>query len=148
MIHTAFLVHHGVVNLLNLDPAIGPIRVMELGNKMAVLSGDFLLASACKALAGLRNTVVVELISKAIAHLTEAAFLPFRNPDSSPVTVVQPDLTFSDWEKYVYLSTGTLIAHSCRGALELTNHSQALTESAFDFGRNIAWAQQVKIDFI
>lgn len=143
MIHTAFLVHRGVVNLLNLDPATGPINVMEMGNKMAVLSGDFLLASACKALAGLRNTTVVELISKAIGHLTEAAFMRFGNADLSPIATIQPGLTFLDWERYVYLSSGTLIGHSCRGALELTNHSQALTESAYDFGKNIAWAQQV-----
>nr|XP_054753307.1 all trans-polyprenyl-diphosphate synthase PDSS2-like [Lytechinus pictus] len=143
MIHTAFLVHRGVVNLFNLDPSAGPINVMEMGNKMAVLSGDFLLASACKALAGLRNTTVVELLSKAIGHLTEAAFMKFGNADLSPVLTIQPDLTFRDWERYIYLSSGTLIGHSCRGALELTNHSQALTESAYNFGKNLAWAQQL-----
>ena len=34
---------------------------MELGNKMSVLSGDFLLATACKGLADLRNTYVSQL---------------------------------------------------------------------------------------
>ena len=145
MIHTAFLVHRGVVDLFNIDPSLGPIKVMEMGNKMAVLSGDFLLASACKALAGLRNTLVVELISKAIAHLTEASFMSIGESDSDSGRTVQPDLTFSDWERYVYLSSGTLIGHSCRGALELTNHSSALTESAYDFGKNFAWAQQVHL---
>lgn len=32
---------------------------MEFGNKMAVLSGDFLLASACTGLAELENTQVM-----------------------------------------------------------------------------------------
>ena len=32
---------------------------MEFGNKMAVLSGDFLLANACTGLAELRDTEVV-----------------------------------------------------------------------------------------
>ncbi|XP_071506767.1 all trans-polyprenyl-diphosphate synthase PDSS2-like [Diadema antillarum] len=148
MIHTAFLVHRGVVNLLNLDPSMGPLKVMELGNKMAVLSGDFLLASACKALAGLRNTVVVELISKAIADLTEAAFTKFSGSDLNPVITLQPDLTFTEWERYVYLSSGTLIGHSCMSALKLSNQSPSLTDSAFDFGRNIAWAQQLHTDML
>ena len=39
-------------------PADGDPNDMEFGNKMAVLSGDFLLASACTGLAELGNTEV------------------------------------------------------------------------------------------
>ena len=58
MIHTAYLVHKGVVNLSSLQPSDGPLHDMEFGNKMAVLSGDFLLSNASKALAELYNTYV------------------------------------------------------------------------------------------
>ena len=58
MIHTANLIHKGVVNLDSLDASDGPLKDMEFGNNMAVLSGDFLLANASTGLADLHNTYV------------------------------------------------------------------------------------------
>lgn len=58
MIHTAHLIHKGVVNL---SPTVfdgTTFQDMEFGNKIAILSGDYLLANACTGLAGLRNTKV------------------------------------------------------------------------------------------
>ena len=57
LIHTAFLVHRGVVNLKEWSND-GQLKDMQFGNKMAVLSGDFLLANACTGLAQLNNTKV------------------------------------------------------------------------------------------
>ena len=61
MIHTAYLVHTGVVDLKHLKKADGDPEDMEFGNKMAILSGDFLLANASTALAQLYNTTVSAL---------------------------------------------------------------------------------------
>ena len=58
MIYTANLVHKGVVDLSMLSNGDGSAQEMEFGNKMAVLSGDFLLASASTGLAELKNTYV------------------------------------------------------------------------------------------
>lgn len=58
LIHTAFLVHRGIVNIGELKSCDGPMKDMQFGNKMAVLSGDFLLANACTSLAQLHNTKV------------------------------------------------------------------------------------------
>lgn len=58
LIHTAFLVHRGIVNLKEWTLSDGPLKDMQFGNKMAVLSGDFLLANACTGLAQLDNTKV------------------------------------------------------------------------------------------
>ena len=53
LIHTAHLIHSGVINLR------APIdENLEMGNKMAILCGDFLLAHACVALASLQNVKV------------------------------------------------------------------------------------------
>ena len=59
MIHTAHLIHKGVVNLDAVQPSNGSVNDMEIGNKMAVLSGDFLLANASTGLASLQNTEVL-----------------------------------------------------------------------------------------
>lgn len=48
-----------MVNISDLTPKDGLLGDMEFGNKMAVLSGDFLLASACTGLAELENTQVM-----------------------------------------------------------------------------------------
>lgn len=59
MIHMANLIHKGVVNLSDyLESDQREKNDMEFGNKMAVLSGDFLLANACTELATLNNTHV------------------------------------------------------------------------------------------
>jgi len=58
MIHTASLIHTGVVNLKELTKEDNGKDDMEFGNKMAVLSGDFLLANASTGLASLENTKV------------------------------------------------------------------------------------------
>ncbi|XP_029569081.1 decaprenyl-diphosphate synthase subunit 2-like [Salmo trutta] len=53
LIHTAFLVHHGIVNIKEWTNFDVPLKDMQFGNKMSVLSGDFLLANACTGLAQL-----------------------------------------------------------------------------------------------
>lgn len=59
MIHMANLIHKGVVNLSDyLESDQREKNDMEFRNKMAVLSGDFLLANACTELATLNNTHV------------------------------------------------------------------------------------------
>ncbi|CAB1335347.1 unnamed protein product [Coregonus sp. 'balchen'] len=52
---------------------------MQFGNKMSVLSGDFLLANACTGLAQLNNTKVVELISSAIGDLVQGTYHEMPN---------------------------------------------------------------------
>uniref|UniRef100_A0A8C8YQ78 Decaprenyl diphosphate synthase subunit 2 n=1 Tax=Prolemur simus TaxID=1328070 RepID=A0A8C8YQ78_PROSS len=56
LIHTALIVHRGIVNLNELQSSDGPLKDMQFGNKIAILSGDFLLANACNGLALLQNT--------------------------------------------------------------------------------------------
>lgn len=58
LIHTALLVHRGIVNLSELQSSDGPLKDMKFGNKIAILSGDFLLANACNGLALLQNSKV------------------------------------------------------------------------------------------
>ena len=58
MINTANLIHKGIVNLAELESSDGSVDDMHFGNKMSVLSGDFLLANASTGLAALNHTYV------------------------------------------------------------------------------------------
>ncbi|KAL3881401.1 hypothetical protein ACJMK2_027846 [Sinanodonta woodiana] len=144
MIHTASLIHKGVVNLEDIQPGDGSRKDMEFGNKLAVLSGDFLLASSCTALAKLNNTKVVEIMSKAIGNLMEAEFTALKNRSGNPV--LPRNVKFSDWSEQTFLSSGCLLAEGCRAAMELANHSELVKDAAFTFGKNMALAQQMADD--
>lgn len=49
--------------------------------QLAVLAGDFLLARASVALASLRNTEVVELLSKVLEHLVTGEIMQLSSED-------------------------------------------------------------------
>lgn len=111
----ANLVHTGIVNLSNISSSSKAYQDdMEFGNKMAVLSGDFLLANACTGLAELRDTEVVKMISQVIGHLTEGEFLK--------ITFNADNLNLEFWKDLVFKCKGSLMANSCKAALKIVAH--------------------------
>ncbi|KAL4232852.1 Decaprenyl-diphosphate synthase subunit 2 [Mactra antiquata] len=146
MIHTANLVHKGVVNLDNLQETNGSLNDMEFGNKIAVLSGDFLLTSASTGLAELNNTYVVEMISQSIADMMTAEFTPLRDLHGN--AILKKTAAFTDWERQTFLQAGSLLSNSCKAALELVGHEDELKQAAADFGKNLAYARQMHEDLL
>ena len=90
---------------------------MVFGNRLAVLSGDFLLANACTGLAQLHNTEVVDMISKVIADMMEGEMM-------SCCIRATEDLTLNCWKDLVFKCKGSLLASSCKAALKLVSHSE------------------------
>lgn len=95
LIHTAFLVHRGIVNLKEWTVSDGPLKDMQFGNKMAVLSGDFLLANACTGLAQLDNTKVPRLTNCSLERYSWETLL------SSPLHIYHPNSISSVCNDYV-----------------------------------------------
>lgn len=85
---------------------------------------------------------VVESMSLAITDLMEAEFTDLRNDNGE--SLLKPDIQFSDWIKQTYLSSGSLLARSCRSAVELADHREDQREAAASFGENMAYLQQVR----
>ena len=108
--------------MVDLDGLMEPneAKDMEFGNRMAVLSGDFLLANACTGLAQLHNTEVVSMISKVIGDLMEAEAM------ANHFTL--DDLTFEHWRDLVFKRKGSLIANSCKAALKLVGHEDKVSK--------------------
>ncbi|XP_039093371.1 all trans-polyprenyl-diphosphate synthase PDSS2 isoform X3 [Hyaena hyaena] len=119
LIHTALLVHRGIVNLSELQSSDGPLKDMQFGNKIAILSGDFLLANACNGLALLRNTKE--------NHITE-------------------DIGISAWKEQTFLSHGALLAKSCQAAMELAKHDADVQDMAFQYGKHMAMSHKINSD--
>ncbi|XP_061222765.1 all trans-polyprenyl-diphosphate synthase PDSS2 isoform X2 [Neopsephotus bourkii] len=144
LIHTAFLVHRGIVNIGELKSCDGPLKDMQFGNKMAVLSGDFLLANACTSLAQLKNTKVVELISSAIGDLVQGIY--YENSKSSEENCLTDDICISTWKEQAFLSHSALLAKSCQAAMELAKHSAEIQDTAFQYGKHMSMSHKLHSD--
>ncbi|XP_017281630.1 decaprenyl-diphosphate synthase subunit 2 isoform X2 [Kryptolebias marmoratus] len=143
LIHTAFLVHRGVVNLKEWTVSDGPLKDMEFGNKMAVLSGDFLLANACTGLAQLNDTKVVELISSAIGDLVQGIYYENSyNAEDGPADGVDA----ASWEEQTFLSHGSLLAKSCQSALQLAKHDKEAQRLAYLYGKHLSLGHKLNSD--
>lgn len=168
MIRTSHLVHKGMVNL---QPSI----VMEnsgdmmFGNKIALLSGDYLLSNSCSELAGLRNQELNELMSSALIDLTEAEFIGPRDKQNNPLpakpklekvqfvqkvegnkeTLIMSEVlgnAQAEWTLRHTLNAGSLLGKSCQGTLKLAGHPGNIQEQGYLFGKHLALAWQACLD--
>ncbi|XP_059208640.1 decaprenyl-diphosphate synthase subunit 2 [Centropristis striata] len=144
LIHTAFLVHRGIVDLKGWTDSDGPLKDMEFGNKMAVLSGDFLLANACTGLAQLNNTKVVELISSAIGDVVQGIYSEnsIHAEENSPTDGIDA----AAWEEHAFLSHGALLAKSCQAAMQLAKHDKESQRLAFKYGKHLSLGHKLNSD--
>uniref|UniRef100_F7AKH8 Decaprenyl diphosphate synthase subunit 2 n=1 Tax=Monodelphis domestica TaxID=13616 RepID=F7AKH8_MONDO len=144
LIHTAFLVHRGIVNLSELNSSDGPLKDMRFGNKIAILSGDFLLASACTGLAQLQNTKVVELVSSALIDLVQGIYC--ENSTSAEENCITDDIGISTWKEQIFLSHSALLAKSCQAAMELAKHDTEVQDMAFQYGKHMSMSHKINSD--
>ncbi|XP_064454011.1 all trans-polyprenyl-diphosphate synthase PDSS2 isoform X3 [Mirounga angustirostris] len=144
LIHTALLVHRGIVNLNELQSSDGLLKDMQFGNKIAILSGDFLLANACNRLALLQNTKVVELLASALMDLVQGVY--HENSTSAKENHITEDIGISTWKKQTFLSHGALLAKSCQAAMELAKHDADVQDMAFQYGKHMAMSHKINSD--
>ncbi|VVC25208.1 Hypothetical protein CINCED_3A004679 [Cinara cedri] len=176
MIRTSHLMHNGLLNPDGLQFAREPAVAhndMAFGNKIALLSGDYLLANSYEELSALRNQRIMELIASALRDLAESAFVGRRDAQNNPLpspfepldrpigSVVmrhdplQPSgplgsmpLTpaLDDWTKRNVLSAGSLLGKVCQGTLILGGHGEQLQKKGFLFGKHLSLAWQAYLD--
>uniref|UniRef100_A0A8C6D9P8 Decaprenyl diphosphate synthase subunit 2 n=1 Tax=Moschus moschiferus TaxID=68415 RepID=A0A8C6D9P8_MOSMO len=144
LIHTALLVHRGIVNLNELQSSDGPLKDMQFGNKIAILSGDFLLANACNGLALLQNTKVVELLASALMDLVQGVY--YENSTLAKENRITDDIGISTWKEQTFLSHGALLAKSCQAAMELAKHDAEVQDMAFQYGKHMAMSHKINSD--
>ncbi|XP_061063008.1 all trans-polyprenyl-diphosphate synthase PDSS2 isoform X4 [Eubalaena glacialis] len=142
LIHTALLVHRGIVNLDELQSSDGPLKDMQFGNKIAILSGDFLLANACNGLALLQNTKVVELLASALMDLVQGVY--HENSTSAKENHITDDIGILTWKEQTFLSHGALLAKSCQAAMELAKHDAEVQDMAFQYGKHMAMSHKAQ----
>ena len=110
-----YMVHLGMVNQSDFQPSDN-IKIMNFGNKITVLTGDFLLAKASVGLSELENTEVVDIMASVIGDIVEGEILKGYKTLN--------DTSLVDWEEVIFKSRGSLFAKSCLSALKLCSLSQ------------------------
>ncbi|XP_075970925.1 decaprenyl diphosphate synthase subunit 2 [Anticarsia gemmatalis] len=170
MIRTSHLVHKGLVNMNSRQPIAAEPDDMMFGNKIALLSGDYLLANSCSELANLRNQELVELMSSAVRDLAEAEFLGERDEQNNPLPsrplpkeerqpatewdcIIDPlpmagviGSAGREWAARHVLAAGALLGKSCSAALKLAGHNSQLQTQGYLFGCHLALAWQAFLD--
>lgn len=144
MIHVASLLHDDVIDGADLRRG-EKSAPSAFGNKLSILSGDFLLGRASVALARLGSREVVELLATVIANLVEGEVLQLRataNPAKEPTPQ-----GFEEYMRKTYLKTASLMAKSARASVILGGcdgkDAAWLKDVAYGYGRNLGIAFQV-----
>jgi hexaprenyl-diphosphate synthase len=113
MVHVASLLHDDVLDMA--DTRRGAQSINErFGNKMAVLTGDFLLSRASAHLARVGSVEVVALFAQLISDLVKGEIMQMRGLHSHA-----RQTPFEVYVAKTYCKTGSLIANSCKAAAVL-----------------------------
>lgn len=123
-------------------------------NKVALLSGDFLLAKALSELAKLRNQRLNELLSLTGRDFAESQFLGDRDTQNKPIPT-NPTKVLTDnfmgqpekeWTLRNTLTDGSLLGACCRSAMMVAGGSEYSQKQAHLFGKHLALAWQASHD--
>lgn len=129
MIHVASLLHDDVLDDADTRRGIGSLNFV-MGNKLAVLAGDFLLSRACVALASLKNTEVVCLLATVVEHLVTGETMQMTTSSDERCSMEY-------YMQKTYYKTASLISNSCKAIALLAGHSAEVSVLAFDYGKNL-----------
>ncbi|KAL3833668.1 hypothetical protein ACJIZ3_008404 [Penstemon smallii] len=140
MIHVASLLHDDVLDDADTRRGIGSLNYV-MGNKLAVLAGDFLLSRACVALASLKNTEVVSLLAKVVEHLVTGETMQMTTSSDQRCSMEY-------YMQKTYYKTASLISNSCKAIALLAGQSAEVSILAYEYGKNLGLAFQLIDDVL
>ncbi|GAB4858288.1 Solanesyl diphosphate synthase 3, chloroplastic/mitochondrial [Ancistrocladus abbreviatus] len=129
MIHVASLLHDDVLDDAETRRGVGSLNFV-MGNKLAVLAGDFLLSRACVALASLKNTEVVSLLAKVVEHLVTGETMQMA-------TTSEQRCSMEYYMQKTYYKTASLISNSCKAIALLAGQTAEVSMLAYEYGKNL-----------
>ncbi|KAL3739503.1 hypothetical protein ACJRO7_020851 [Eucalyptus globulus] len=140
MIHVASLLHDDVLDDADTRRGIGSLNFI-MGNKLAVLAGDFLLSRACVALASLKNTEVVSLLATVVEHLVTGETMQMTSSSDQHCSMEY-------YMQKTYYKTASLISNSCKAIAILAGQTTEVAMLAYEYGRNLGLAFQLIDDVL
>ena len=150
LIHVASLLHDDVLDGSATRRGLRALN-LEVGNKLAILAGDFLLARASVTLASLRNVEVIELLSRVLEHLVKGEVMQMTQAKEEDDNQSRNGSSSLSIERYIeksYYKTASLIGNSAKAVALLGGHSSETSEIAERFGRHLGLAFQFRDDVL
>ena len=137
LIHVASLIHDDIVDDADTRRGVPSLNKV-IGNKVAVLAGDFLLGRASINLARIGNIEAIDLISTVIEHLAYGEVLQIAGKGKRD---------FDYYMKTIFFKTSSLIANSCKASAVLSGTTDRnMIEAAYTFGKHVGIAYQLTDD--
>ncbi|KAI4465121.1 geranylgeranyl pyrophosphate synthase [Holotrichia oblita] len=167
MIRTSNSLHKG---LITINDNNNDVLSMKIGNKVALLSGDYLLSSSYEQLARIRNHDLNELMSSAFKDLTENEFIGPRDRDNKPLPhKPEPEnkelhipnefgITTSNFKHFLghaksewilrsTLGGASLLGKACKGVLLLAGHHEDFQMNGYLLGKYLALCLEATRDY-
>lgn len=144
LIFSAMTLHDGVVEMDTMQLNESESKGIFFGNKIALLGGDFLLASACTALARLHHPEAVEIISEAISSSVVGA--SHKTSNSVRERTRDGFIDADDWLHVASLTTGSVLSNSCYAAAIISGHDKQICTAASNFGQLLGITYQLKYE--
>ncbi len=140
MIHGASLLHDDVLDGTTVRRGVKTLNETH-GNHFSVLLGDFLLCQALLAIAELGQVELLQVISAAVAEMTNGQILEAN---------LQGDLDVAtqDYLRVVAGKTAALMSAGCRMAALLARADRAQVEAVTTFGLKLGLAFQIVDDVL
>ncbi|KAK8559919.1 hypothetical protein V6N13_016651 [Hibiscus sabdariffa] len=140
MIHVASLIHDDILDDARTRRGIASLN-FAVGNKLAVLAGDFLLFRALGALASLKNTEVVSLLVTAFENLVTGETMQMS-------ATVEQRCSMEYYMQKTYYKTASLVSNSCKAMALLSDQTPEVATLAFEYGKNLGLAYQFIDDIL
>jgi geranylgeranyl pyrophosphate synthase len=145
MIHTASLIHADVLEEHETDTTQGTLVhqevALDVGNKVCILAGDFLLAKAAVELSLLDSSPVTEIVARGLESICEGGMQTFgaMAPEQLAALTVDGHLDM------VRSSVAALIANACQCSAILSGHEpdSTVARACHMYGENLAIAREL-----
>lgn len=134
LVHNASLIHDDVIDESDTRRGKNSLN-KDLGNKLAVISGDFLLSKALEKIISINSIELVDLFCQTLKNMTLGEINQYK------LRYEIPDL--KDYLKKTEYKTADLFVLSLKGSLKI-----AKSEENCDFARNFGMAFQIRDDLI
>ena len=138
MIHTATLIHDDIIDH-SATRRRRPTFHRRWGTERAVLTGDYLYATAFTLLAGLRQPAPMRIVAEVCQQLSRGELLEVE-------ARFRLDLTEREYLDIIRDKTASLIAGCCRIGASLSGATELSSERLAEFGWNFGMAFQIVDD--
>ncbi|KAL1521033.1 hypothetical protein AB1Y20_022588 [Prymnesium parvum] len=146
MIHTASLIHNDVLEEHETDTSQGTLVhqevALDVGNKVCILAGDFLLAKAAVELSLLESSKVTEIVASGLESICEGGMMGFN---STTKGVERANLSVERHLEIISQTIAQLVANACQCAAILSGHeaSSRVANACHVYGRSLTMAHHL-----